>query len=113
MNNPTSASLLEEAAQIQRMERGKLSVIRQGPDGPYYKLQVWEKGKNESRYVPRDEVAATQEALDGYKKYEELTGRYAQQMIEKTRTEITAGSKKKPSQSPARSSSPKKRKSGS
>lgn len=113
INIKTSLSLLEQAAQIQRMERGKLSVMRQGPEGPYYRLQVWENGKNQSRYVARDQVAAVQEALKGYKNFTELTDRYAQQVIERTRSEITADSKKNSSQTPANSSLPKRRKSGS
>ena len=111
MNTKSSPSLLQEAAQIQRMERGKLSVMHQGPEGPYYKLQVWENGKNHSRYVPRDQLTAVQEALEGYKKFEELTDRHAQQVIERTRSAITTGSKKNSRRTPVRSSSPKKPKS--
>ena len=87
------------------MERGKLSVMREGPSGPFYKLQAREAGKNATRYVPRDQAPAVQEAIEGYKRFESLTQQYAQQMIEKTRQEIASGAKKKrPLQS---SSSPK------
>jgi hypothetical protein len=34
------------------MERGTLSVIRQGPAGPYYNHQCYEEGRHVSRYVP-------------------------------------------------------------
>ena len=88
-------SLLQQIAQIQRMERGKLSVIREGPAGPYYKLQAWENDKNVSRYIPRELASAVEEAIAGYKQFEELTGQYAQNIIERTRAEIAAGSKKK------------------
>jgi glycerol-3-phosphate O-acyltransferase len=101
-------SILEEVAQIQRMERGKLSVMRQGPSGPFYKLQAREGGKNATRYVPRDQAAAVQEAIQGYKRFEALTEQYAQQIIDQTRQEIASGAKKK---KPVRnSSSPKARK---
>jgi hypothetical protein len=40
--------LLQQIVQIQRMERGKLSVMRQGPEGTHFKLQAWENGKNVS-----------------------------------------------------------------
>jgi len=99
--------LLEQMAQIPQLERGKLCVVRQGPDGPYYNHQTWEKGKNVSRYVPRDKVQALQSAIEGYHRYQELSEQYVQRMIEKTRAEI-GGANKKPRPS---SSSPKKRKS--
>jgi hypothetical protein len=38
-----------QKAQIQPLERGKLCIIRHGPDGPYYKYPTWENGKNVSR----------------------------------------------------------------
>jgi hypothetical protein len=88
-------SLLQQIAQIQRMERGKLSVIREGPSGPYYKLQAWEKDKNVSRYIPRELAPAVEEAIAGYKQFQELTGQYAQDIIERTRAAIAADSKKK------------------
>lgn len=94
-------------AQIPQLERGKLCVVRQGPDGPYYNHQTWEKGKNVSRYVSRDKVPALQNAIDGYHHYQELSDQYVELMIEKTRAEI-GGVKKKLRPS---SSSPKKRKS--
>lgn len=100
--------ILSQIAGIQRMERGKLSVMRETDAGPAYKLQVWENGKNVSRYVPPDQAAAVQEAVEGYQRFESLTQAYAQQIIQQTRREIAAGVKKKrPAQ---RSSSPKTRK---
>jgi hypothetical protein len=91
------------------MERGKLSVMREGPSGPFYKLQAREGGKNATRYVPRDQAAAVQEAIEGYKRFETLTQQYAQQIIDKTRQEIASGAKKK--KLAQNSSSPKARKS--
>ena len=57
----TPQSVLHDLAQIQQMERGTLSVIRQGPTGPYYNHQCYEKGRNVSRYVPAEQVSALQE----------------------------------------------------
>ena len=110
MNSSKSPhSILEEAAQIQRMERGKLTVMREGPSGPFYKLQARQGGKNATRYVPRDQAAAVQEAIDGYQRFQALTEQYAQQIIDRTRQEIASGVKKK---KPVRNlSSPKARKS--
>jgi hypothetical protein len=47
------------------MERGKLSVIKESSNGPLYKLQARENGKNITRYIPRDQVPAVQEAIAG------------------------------------------------
>jgi hypothetical protein len=99
-------SLLEQMAQIPQLERGKLCVVRQGPDGPYYNHQTWENGKNVSRYVPRDQVQMVQNAINAYHSYQELSEQYVQRMIEKTRAEI-GGVKKK---TRPNSSSPSKRK---
>jgi hypothetical protein len=109
MNHKSPQAILQEISQIQSMERGKLSVIRDTPAGPFYKLQAREKGKNRTRYVPRDQAGAVQEAIDGFQRFESLTEQYAQQVIEKTRQALAAGSKKKPVQ--PRLSSPKTKKS--
>ena len=90
-------AILDQIAQIPHMERGKLSILRQGPNGPYYNLQCWENGTNCCRYVPREQVDLVQEALEGYQQFEQLVIEYSQQIIEKTRAEIARGSKKKKS----------------
>jgi hypothetical protein len=110
--NPTKpAQLFEQIAQIQRMERGKLTVMREGPDGPYYKHQAWEDGKNLSRYVSRDQAADVQEAIEGYHRFQKLTEQYAQAIIVQTRAELAAHSKKKRYRLRRKSSWPKTRKS--
>lgn len=112
MNTQNSLpSLLQQIAQIQSMERGKLSVIKESSAGPFYKIQAREQGKNLTRYVPREQVGAVQEAIEGYQRFKSLTEQYAQQVIDQTRHAITAGSKKR---LPLRtSSSPRMRKSSS
>jgi hypothetical protein len=104
-------SLLDQAAQIPHLERGKLSILRETPNGPLYNHQTRKDGKNVSRYVPRDQAPAVQEAIDGYAAFQNLVGQYVDQMVEKTRAEIAEGSKKK--KSPDRSSSLKTPKSSS
>jgi hypothetical protein len=107
----TPQSLLQQLAQIQHMDRGSVCVIRQGPGGPYYNHQCHEQGRNVSRYVPREQVPALKEAIEGYHRFERLMGQYVQLMVDKTRAERQAGLKKKrPRHS---SSSPRKRKSSS
>lgn len=108
---PTPESILHDLAQIQRMDRGSVSVIRQGPDGPYYNHQCYEDGRNVSRYVPGDQVAELTEAIAGYHQFQQLTAQYVQQVVERTRAERLTGLKKKPP--PRRSSWPKTRKSSS
>ena len=108
MNPPTLLSaLLQQIARIQQMERGTLSVLRTTPDGSFYNHQAWENGRNVSRYVPRDQIAALQEAIDGYRQFKQLTQEYAEQIIQKTRTERAAHAKKNRLR---KSSSPKRKK---
>ena len=107
MNAKTSPqSLLQQAAQIRQLERGKLSIIRQGPDGPYYNHQCRHDGKNVSRYIPREQVPAVQEAIEGYQKFTGLIDQYVEQIVEQTRSQISSDAKKKLTSRP-RSSSPK------
>jgi hypothetical protein len=113
MNMLPSAELLDQMAQIQQMERGKLSVMREGPEGPYYKHQAWENGRNLSRYVPRDPAAAVHAAIDGYHQFQELTGKYAQGVIDQTRAALAANSKKNKHPPRHKSSWPKTRSSSS
>src|SRR6266705_2903543 len=91
----TPQSVLHEIAQIQRLERGTISVIRQGPEGPYYNHQCYEGGRNVSRYVPSQQVDQLQEAIDSYHRFQQLVQQYVQLMVEKTRAERAAGLKKK------------------
>ena len=107
----TPQSVLHELAQIQRLERGTLSVIRQGPEGPYYNHQCYEEGRNVSRYVPSDQVGELKAAIDDYRRFQQLVQQYVQLMVEKTRAQREAGLKKKTRRQS--SSWPKTRKSSS
>lgn len=101
MNTTAPTKLLEQIAQIQRMEPGKLCVIRQGPDGPYYSLQCHEHGKNVTRYVPREQKEAVAEHTANYRKFSALVDAYAEQIIDQTRRERLEGAKKKTSPRPS------------
>jgi hypothetical protein len=92
----TPQSLIEQILQIQQMEHGSISAVREGPKGPYFNLNSWENGRNCCRYLPQDKVPAVQQAIEGYQKYQHLTQQYAQQVVEKTRAELAIGVKKKP-----------------
>lgn len=113
----TPQNLLEQILQIRRMEHGSLSVIRPGPNGSYYNLNSWENGTNQCRYIPQEKVPEVQQAIEGYRTFQQLTEQYAQGVIEQTRTQLGIGVKKKsPRSHPANrpeSSRPKTRKSSS
>jgi len=106
---PTAESLLQSIAQIEQMERGTISVIREGPSGPYYNHQCYEAGKNVSRYAPADQVADLKAAIAGYQQFQQLSEQYVQLVVERTRAQRQAGSKKK--LQPGNSSWPRTRKS--
>jgi len=108
-HNPTQ--ILQQIAQIQHMEPGKLCVIGRGPNGLYYNLQCREKGKTLTLYVPADQVPVVAEHTANYRQFQALVGQYAQLIVDRTRAERAAGAKKK---SPRPNSSwPRTRKSGS
>jgi hypothetical protein len=111
MNQLDPAQLLQQIAQLQQMEPGKLCVIGQGPNGPYYNLQCRENGKTLTLYVPADQVQVVREHTANYQHFQALMAQYAQLIVARTRAERAAGAKKK---TPRPSSSwPKTRKSGS
>ena len=95
MNQTFATQLLQQIAHIQRMEPGKLCVIGQGPNGPYYNLQCREGGKTVTRYVPADQARVVAEHTANYQQFQTLVGQYAQVIIEQTRAERTGGLKKK------------------
>ena len=98
----TAEAILQDIAQIQRLDRGTISVIRQGPEGAYYNHQCYENGRNVSRYVSGEQVADLKDAIAGYHRFQQLVAQYVELMVEKTRAERQAGLKKK---IPRRSSS--------
>jgi hypothetical protein len=105
MTTTTKTDLLTRIAQIQLMERGKLSPYtfkeRALPATPYYKLQCWEKGKNVTRYIRSEQVPMVEEALAGHAKFQALAEQYAQIVIDQTRAQLAGvGVKKKPGPHP-------------
>ena len=95
MKTTLSAQVLQQIAKIQRMEPGKLCIIRQGPDGPYYNLQCRDHGKQVSRYIPCDQVETVAANTSNYRRFEALVEQYAACIVEQTRTERAADVKKK------------------
>lgn len=94
-SKPTPQSVLNQMAQIHRMDRGTVHVLRHGPQGPYYNHQCYENGKNVSRYVSAEQVSELQEAIDGYHRFQELARQYVDLMVQQTRADRATGAKKK------------------
>jgi hypothetical protein len=87
--------ILREINTITRMERGKLCPQSRGPgSAPFYKLQCWHQGKNQTRYVPAAELATVQEALAGHERFQRLAQEFVDLTIGQTRAATAAGSKK-------------------
>ena len=105
MNIPTPTDLLAQIAEIQLMERGKLSAYRfkdrAAHCGPYFKLQCREQGQNRTRHVRAEQVPLVEQALAGYAKFQALVEQYAQIVIDQTRAQLAGvGVKKKPGPRP-------------
>lgn len=94
-SKPTPQSILAQIAQIERLERGKVCMMREGPEGPYYNLQCREEGKTCSRYLPRDQVQAATAHTLNYQRFQALVDQYVQLMSRRSRAEREAGGKKK------------------
>jgi len=86
--------LLQQIADIERMEPGKLCAIGHGKNGTYYNLQCREHGKSVSRYVPQDQVERVRENTGNYHTFQKLVDEYAQEIITRTREERLEGKKK-------------------
>jgi hypothetical protein len=87
--------ILREINTITRMERGKLCVQSQGPNKPpFYKLQCWREGKNQTRYVPAAEAASVQAALAGHERFQQLAEEFVELTVQQTRTADLAERKK-------------------
>jgi len=86
--------ILRNIESIDRMERGKLCIIRQGPNGPYFNLQRREGGRNVSEYVPSDQIPQVQINIEAHDRFQALVGEYENLITEQTRKERKAGVKK-------------------
>jgi hypothetical protein len=87
--------ILKQLATIDQMERGKLSVMRQGPNGPFYNLQRWQDGRNVTEYVPAAQVPLVQENIAFHQRFTALVEQYENIITERSRQERRDGVKKK------------------
>ena len=76
--------LLEKMGRIDRMERGKLCQMK---GREHFNHQTWQNGRNNVRYVPREEVEDLQAAIDGYVRFNELARQYVDEIVRLTRLE--------------------------
>ena len=84
---PTPAEILRQIAHIDRMEPGKLCIMREGKSGAYFNHQYRENGRARSVYVSRDQVEAVRENTENYGKFQSLVEQYAEQIVAETRAE--------------------------
>jgi hypothetical protein len=78
--------LIARMSRIERMERGKICRMSARA---HYNHQTWQDGRNVVRYVPADQVAVLQEAIDGYRLFMQLAQQYADEIIERTRRQFS------------------------
>ena len=79
---------------IERMEFGSLAEeyrettgtgAQTKRNGPYYKHQKWEDGRNRSRRVPAEEVDALRQAVEGRQRFESLSAEFVELTVASTR----------------------------
>ena len=76
--------ILERMMNIDRMERGKLCQLT---GKAHFNHQTWQNGKNEVRYVSRNNADELKKDIDGYQLFMKLAEQYADEIIKKTRRE--------------------------
>lgn len=81
----TRESIMAQIAEIRSMEPGKLCIIRQGPDGPYYNLQYRQGGKTVTHYVPREQVKSAETNTANFRQFQHLVAEYAQLLGDQSR----------------------------
>jgi len=104
MNDPLAhkrQQILQQMEQIDRMERGSIqSEIRPSQrhsdrnQGPYFKHQIWEEGRNATRRIPPERAPALAKAIAGRKEFEKLAEQFVDATVAMTRTDALTGSKK-------------------
>ena len=76
--------LLEKMGKVDRMERGKLCQMK---GREHFNHQTWQNGRNNVRYVPREQIEDLQAAIDGYAQFNELARQYIDEIVRTTRRE--------------------------
>lgn len=92
----TPESILNELGNISRIERGTLSIIREGSTGLFYNMQYRENGKNKTVYVPRDQVDLVTQNTEAYKAACQLFEQFVDLKSAQAREERLHDKKKRP-----------------
>jgi hypothetical protein len=109
--------LLEQMRAIEEMERGALAEeyrarTVEGVEvkaGPYFKLQEWKEGRNQSRRVSPEEAAALRAGIAGRQRFEALADEFIDLTVAATHADAaTPESKKNGRRKSTRHSSPKR-----
>jgi len=102
--------ILQQMELIQRMAYGSLqsetrpSKREPGQNrGPYFKLQLWENGKNVTQRISSEDAEALAQAIDGRKRFEQLAGEFIETTVAMTQSESSPGSKKNTTKSSSQS----------
>jgi len=98
--------ILQQMEQIQTMELGSLRAetrpSKRHPAcdcGPYFKHQVWEKGRNLTRRIPAEKAQELTEAIENRVHFEKLADQFIETTVSMTRAQAAFGSKKNATQS--------------
>lgn len=94
--------LLQQMNQIQDMEYGSLKAEvrpkstagQNEQNGPYFKHQAWENGKNVSRRVPATQAPTLATAIAGRQQFEKLAQEFVAVTVAQTRQPLTPAKKK-------------------
>ena len=70
------ASVLSDMNRLGSMKRGKLTSQRRPSGKEYHHYQVWENGRNRTRYVPAEEVPALRAAIEERRRFERLVEQF-------------------------------------
>jgi hypothetical protein len=109
--------IFQKMARIDQMEYGSLKAeYRRGADadhplGPYYKYQVWQKGKNHSERVAGPRAQQLRQAVEGRQQFEQLAQECMELTVEHTRqaqraTEAKKNSRRRSARKPPPKSKP-------
>jgi len=109
--------ILNEMAQIQSMERGKICPMtrKKVQDGKevaveYFNHQTWQDGKNICRYVKADELQAIKQAIEGRQRFEELADEFVEATVQMTRQRLKDNQEAKKNFRSSKKKSTRKRK---
>lgn len=73
--------ILRRMAEIPRLTRGKLRLLRTSKSGRgFYNLQYWHGGRNNVKYVSDEQYDIYAEAIDGYARFMRLVEEYVDLM---------------------------------